>query len=180
MVRLAALPPDDRSALLELYDEVAASPLRPGWSYDEPSELEAIVATLPTSTPAAADWTPERIHGGWLGRIAGCMVGKPLEQGWTAAQTREYLAGVGAYPLRDYVPAADPPTTQLHWTWPETTLGRIDGGVRDDDIDYVILGLLLQERFGNGLSTADVAGAWLSYLDRRADPRRHLRLDAPR
>jgi ADP-ribosylglycohydrolase len=62
------------------------------------------------------------------------------------------------------VPCADPPSTELHWTWPETTRGRIDGGVRDDDIDYAILGLLLKERFGAALSTGDVAHAWLSYL----------------
>jgi len=162
--RLAALAPDDRSALLELFDEVAASPPLPGWAYDEPSALEDIVVTLPPSIPAAADRVEERIHGGWLGRVAGCMVGKPLERGWTAAQTGEYLCSVGAYPLRDYVPCVDPPTADLHWTWPETTRGRIDGGARDDDIDYAILGLMLQERYGPALSTADVAEAWLSYL----------------
>jgi ADP-ribosylglycohydrolase len=162
--RLAALAADDRPALLELLDHVAAGPLMPGWAYDEPSALPDIVATLPPSMPAAPDGVADRIHGGWLGRVAGCMLGKPLEKGWTSAQTREYLLGVGAYPLRDYVPAADPPSADLHWTWPETTRGRIAGGVRDDDIDYAILGLLLQERHGAALSTRNVADAWLSYL----------------
>lgn len=163
--RLAALAPDDRSALLELFDQVAASPRRPGWAFDEPSALPDIVATLaPSPPPASAERVADKIHGGWLGRVAGCMIGKPIERGWTSAQTREYLRSVGAYPLRDYVPCSDPPTADLHWTWPQTTRGRVDGGVRDDDIDYAILGLLLQEKCGARLSSQDVAQAWLSYL----------------
>lgn len=162
--RLAALDPDDRPALLDLLDHVASSPLLRGWAYDEPSELADIVTTLPGSVPAVPDRVEDRIHGGWLGRVAGCVLGKPIELGWTAAQTRDYLLDAGGYPLRDYVPASDPPSRQLQWTWPETTRGRVDGGVRDDDIDYTIVGLLVHERYGATLTTRDIAEAWLSYL----------------
>lgn len=166
--RLAALAPDDRPALLELFDRVASSPRLPGWTYDEPDALDEIVATLVPSPPPLPTGAPTRvedgIHGGWLGRIAGCMLGKPVERGWTSAQTSEYLRSVDAYPLRDYVPCSDPPSATLHWTWPQTTRGRVDGGVRDDDIDYSIIGLLLHEQYGSGLGTEDVAQAWLSYL----------------
>jgi hypothetical protein len=46
-----------------------------------------------------------RILGGWLGRIAGCNLGKPIENGdfWSPSQIREYLEMVDAYPLRDYI-----------------------------------------------------------------------------
>ncbi|HZC73137.1 MAG TPA: ADP-ribosylglycohydrolase family protein [Jatrophihabitans sp.] len=162
--RLAALAPDDRSALLDLFDQVACSPPLPGWAYHEPSALADIVATLPPAVAEVPERLEDRIHGGWLGRVAGCMVGKPIEMGWTPTQAREYLLGAGGYPLRDYVPASDPPSRKLHWTWPTTTRDRIDGAVRDDDIDYSILGLLLYERCGAELRTRDVADAWLSAL----------------
>jgi hypothetical protein len=52
----------------------------------------------------------DRILGGWLGRIAGCNLGKPIENGdfWTPERIRSYLELADAYPLRDYIPALDP------------------------------------------------------------------------
>ena len=93
-----------------------------------------------------------RILGGWLGRIAGCNLGKPVENGdfWTPDRIRAYLEMADAYPLRDYIPALDPMPDgfQLHRSWPETTLGRVRGSARDDDIDYSILSVWLLERYG--------------------------------
>ena len=109
-----------------------------------------------------------RILGGWLGRIAGCNLGKPVEDGdfWTPARLRSYLELANAYPLRDYIPALDPMPGgfRLNASWPETTRGRIRGAARDDDIDYSILNLWLLERYGWQLSPSSVANAWLSFL----------------
>ena len=111
---------------------------------------------------------PDRVLGGWLGRIAGCNLGKPVEDGddWTAARIRAYLELADAYPLRDYVPALDPMPEgyRLRDCWTETTRGRVHGSARDDDIDYSILALWLLEQHGSHLTPADVATAWLSYL----------------
>ena len=168
---LAESDPTDRLGLLALYDRVAASPMRPGWAYDEPSEALPVLATLPPARPPAPvdeDDYDRKVHGGWLGRVAGCNLGKPVEDGehWTSARLREYLGRARAYPLRDYVPALDPMPDgfTLHWTWPETTLGRIRGSARDDDLDYTVLGLLLAEKHGPVLQTDDIARAWLEYL----------------
>ncbi|MEK0100024.1 ADP-ribosylglycohydrolase family protein, partial [Streptomyces sp. A475] len=48
----------------------------------------------------------DRVHGGWLGRIAGTMLGKPVEQGeyWTRARIDGYLRRAAALPLTDYLP----------------------------------------------------------------------------
>src|ERR1700736_4402524 len=103
---LAESDPTDRLGLLALYDRVAASPMRPGWAYDEPSEALAVLATLPPARPPAPvdeDDYDRKVHGGWLGRVAGCNLGKPVEDGehWTSARLREYLGRARAYPLRD-------------------------------------------------------------------------------
>lgn len=47
----------------------------------------------------------DRILGGWLGRIAGNMLGKPVEQGdlWTRDRI-DYLRQAAALPLTDYLP----------------------------------------------------------------------------
>jgi ADP-ribosylglycohydrolase len=58
--------------------------------------------TLVVTEPELAD----RILGGWLGRIAGNMLGKPVEQGdlWTRDRIDRYLRQAAALPLTDCLP----------------------------------------------------------------------------
>ena len=67
----------------------------PGWPYDEPDDLPSILAALPVSEPEVVevDDLEDRLLGAWQGRIAGCNVGKPVEDGfrWSRASLREYL-----------------------------------------------------------------------------------------
>jgi ADP-ribosylglycohydrolase len=159
--------PGNRPAVLELVDALASATRKPGWAYTEPDELDDIEAALPSLPEATA--VPEselrdRINAAWLGRIAGCNVGKPVEWGahWTSDHIRDYLTLAGAYPLRDYVPVLDPMPAGFELTacWPETTRGNVKGSARDDDIDYPILALHLLETHGSSLRTEDVGAAW--------------------
>jgi ADP-ribosylglycohydrolase len=166
---LAEADHGDDKALLELYSQVCALKRDAGWAYDEPDGREAILATLPTDRPKAAPTgrdLEDRTLGGWLGRIAGCNLGKPVEDGdhWTAARLKDYLERAGAYPLRDYVPVLEPMPSGfvLRDNWPNTTRGRISGSDRDDDIDFTILALHLLEKHGAGLTPEHVAAAWLT------------------
>jgi ADP-ribosylglycohydrolase len=110
----------------------------------------------------------DKVYGAWLGRCAGCTLGKPVEgYGWTRDRIRAYLEQAGAYPLRDYIPALEhtPPGTRLHpRCWRETTRGNIAGMARDDDVDYTIIALHVLERHGFGFGPADVGAAWLELL----------------
>lgn len=144
---------------------------RPDWAHHEPDGLPEIVATLPTAGPvgrASADRLDDRLLGAWLGRCAGCVLGKPVEIGdvWTAARIRRYLELAHAWPLTDYIPALDPMPAgfAFHETWPTTTRGRIRGAERDDDLDYSLLALVLLESHGTGYRTDHVARLWLSRL----------------
>lgn len=159
--------PTDRAAVLDIVDRMSLSMRNPGWSYVEPDTLEEIEASLssfpePTSMPERE--LHDKINAAWLGRIAGCNLGKPVEGGlhWTAEHIRDYLELAGAYPLRDYVPVMEPMPDGYDFNecWPETTRGNIKGSARDDDIDYPILALHLLETHGRSLRPRDVGAAW--------------------
>ena len=172
---LAATRADDLDRLEALYLQLITTQRRSDWAYEEPDSLDDILDAMPavrrdltaSRQPSPRDLA-DRILGGWLGRIAGCNLGKPVEDGdfWTPARIRTYLELADAYPLRDYIPALDPMPDgfRLRESWPETTRGRVQGSARDDDIDYSILGVWLLERYGFQLTPSLVANAWLSFL----------------
>ncbi len=153
-----------------LYDELSALQPRPDFPYVEPSELEAIRQERPAG-PRRLDLNlseaalEDRWLGAWLGRCAGCTLGKPVE-GWTREQIRGYLELAGEYPLRDYMPLLDPLPAgyQLHPSYIESVRGRIQGMSRDDDTDYTILGLYILDQFGPKFTTQNVADTWLTGL----------------
>jgi ADP-ribosylglycohydrolase len=168
VAEFSRLDPGDVPGHEALLNRMTHLPRSSGWKYDEPDALDEIVLTWTVDDDPAFRPVEDRIHGSWLGRIAGCNLGKPLEQGdhWTPEHIRNYLELTGAYPLRDYVPVADPMPSgfELKDNWPQTTRGNVSGSARDDDIDYAILGVHLLEQYGSNLTTAHVAEAWLAYL----------------
>ncbi|MFE1439609.1 ADP-ribosylglycohydrolase family protein [Streptomyces sp. NPDC058739] len=121
-----------------------------------------------TTVGTAAGTLADRVHGGWLGRIAGNMLGKPVEQGevWTRARIDRYLGDAGALPLTDYLPepVSAEDAAALRPEWRRCVRGRIHGSCRDDDVDYAILGLHLLERHGFAFSTEQVGDLWLLSL----------------
>lgn len=110
----------------------------------------------------------DRVLGGWLGRIAGNMLGKPVEQGevWTRERIDRYLRQAEALPLTDYLP--EPPSeeveSRLRPEWRRCVRGRIHGSCRDDDVDYAVLGLHLLETHGFAFTTEQVGEVWLLRL----------------
>ncbi|MGW5638793.1 ADP-ribosylglycohydrolase family protein [Streptomyces sp. NPDC003832] len=111
----------------------------------------------------------DRVLGGWLGRIAGNMLGKPVEQGdlWTRDRIDRYLRRAAALPLTDYLPEPPPgdgEVFELRPEWRSCVRGRIHGSCRDDDVDYAILGLHLLETHGFSFSTEQVGDLWLLRL----------------
>lgn len=106
-----------------------------------------------------------RIRNAWLGRVSGCMLGKPVEilsmrQGHDALTN--YLSTAGAVELRDYVPLV--PDTMVASLFPETCRGHLEVAIPDDDINYTVLALMLIEQYGLDFTTEDVGRAWLSWL----------------
>ena len=163
-------PPHITRQLEAIWDELASLTPEPGFSYKEPSDLRSIREARPQGPRHLhVDLTPEayldKVHGAWLGRCVGCLLGKPVE-GWPRDRIEGYLKLGGAYPLDGYIPKVTPHPEgyRLHPSHEEAMRGTIDGMPRDDDIDYTILGLHLLEEHGAGFTTADVGAEWLTHL----------------
>ena len=158
---------EDRRLMLRALGD---APTASDWPYDEPSSREAIAATLsrpPGQAPLAlsGEALRDRLLAAWSGRVAGCILGKPIE-GWGRAAIRTYLEAHGAYPLTAYLP---PPRTPeeagaLVACWTESTAGNIAFAARDDDIDYTILGVHILEEHGFDFGPGHVAAEWLDHF----------------
>jgi ADP-ribosylglycohydrolase len=167
----AAVADDSGASLQEaadLYEQLDQTGPRAGWEYEEPSVLDDIIAAAPEAPAVVSapgrEALSDRILAAWLGRCAGCNLGKPVEgHGWNRAKLRDYLVEAGAYPLDDYVPVLDPMPERftLHPSWRAATRGRIDAMARDDDLDYTMLGLKILEKYGPGYTSSDVGSEWL-------------------
>jgi ADP-ribosylglycohydrolase len=166
----AALQAGDDAALTRLLDELELAPRLADWRYDEPSDADAIVAArgdVPAARTLALDdaGLADRIHAAWLGRCAGCNLGKPFE-GMDREPIRDYLERAGAYPLADWVPLLDPlPERYARIADALPSLrGHVRAMPRDDDIDYTILAVLILEQHGFDFNAEDVARSWLERL----------------
>jgi ADP-ribosylglycohydrolase len=161
--------PDDERLVAHL-ERVEATTRASDWPFaevDAASEQVRLVRSPPPSRRVpSADELGDRVLGAWLGRCAGCLLGKPVE-GWMPGEIRRYLEHADAWPLDGYVPALDPHPTDtppMKPSWPEATRGAIDGVARDDDLDYTVIGLLVLERTGGEPTANDVAAEWLARL----------------
>jgi ADP-ribosylglycohydrolase len=167
---LTALETGSGPELARVLDLLADAPRLAGWAHDEPSTLTEIEAVLPqpadSQAPSLGDEVfVDRVRAAWLGRCAGCVLGKPVE-GWSRDAIRSFLQLEDAYPLADYFPqpGASRNGFVMRDCWPETTRGGIEFVARDDDIDYTILGLHVLEEHGAGFGPADVGREWLDHL----------------
>ncbi len=138
-------------------------------SATEPDEWEAIVATLPSAPALPRSVDVDRIHGAWLGRSAGCLLGKPVEK-IPRAGIEEIARATGNWPIRSYFTAIGlPAEIATRWPWnrrsaPTSLVENIAGMPEDDDLNFPILALDLLERHGDDLTSDDVAEAWLAAL----------------
>ncbi len=159
----------DRAALVALQQQFATLPLRDDWSYHEPSDLAGIrqsrpdQVVLPDFYLAEAE-IREKIHGAWLGRIAGCILGKPLEMGLSQDDIRAYLEGANAYPLQDFVPAQSRNGKALRRDCVPSMRGYVRYAQEDDDLNYMCLAVKLLETYGPRFATLDVGMNWLQSI----------------
>ena len=155
----------DQAELEALYDELMQTPVRDDFPYHEPSELVEIRAARPEgprryATTLDLNTQYQKTYGGWLGRAAGCALGKPVE-GWHRDRIDQYLESAQALPLDDYLPFVEKTIPEV---FRSCTRGNIEFMDRDDDMDFPILGLLALEKRGREMTSRTVANTWLSYM----------------
>ncbi|MEV1047272.1 ADP-ribosylglycohydrolase family protein [Streptomyces sp. NPDC049916] len=166
----APAPPGLRTLAGELLDRLAAleSPL----AADEPTALADIRAACPHwpgPPEATAVVDRNRLHAAWLGRAAGCLLGKPVEK-LPLSGIRALARAAGNWPLTTWFTAHGVPAHLLAahpWnrrSAPTSLAENIDGMPEDDDLNYPLLTLLLLQRHGRSFTTADLARLWLDEL----------------
>lgn len=162
---------DDLPALWSLYEDLCRTTIRPDFPYEEPDNLEAILALRPDGPRTLPyDLTniqlKDKCHGALLGRIIGIILGRPVE-GWTEVDIRQRLESTGEYPLSDYFSRywyKDGVRQDNYWaTFRSTREGlRMTGAAEgDDDSNYVMIYLRLLEKYGMQFTTSDVGFQWL-------------------
>jgi len=144
----------------------------------ELDELRDVDSVLPSTERQEHAWSAprmpreelfDRLHGAWLGRAVGCLLGKPVEK-IQREGIREILSSAGRWPLDRYFSAEGVPAEVLErWPWNrrsrETSLlENIDGMPEDDDLNFPLLNLALVEEVGYDFTAAHVATAWLANL----------------
>lgn len=161
---------ETRREVADLLDRAEELAPEVDYPYREPSNWVAIREAAPgppggfgsLSDSVAAD----RIHGAWLGRCAGCLLGKPVE-GWTSKRLRGYLEAIGGYPLSGYIPAgtSEQARSTFEISDERAFIDRIDDGMpEDDDTNYTTLNFVLVEKGGTDFSAADVGRLWMGRL----------------
>ncbi|MFC5198685.1 MULTISPECIES: ADP-ribosylglycohydrolase family protein [Streptomyces] len=179
-----------RALATDLLDELADLPSE--LADQEPTELASVMTRCPDwparrpdptdvgdgdRTPTAGTEVPgvspavavPRLEAAWLGRAAGCLLGKPVEK-LPLHGIRALAKATGNWPLHTWFTARGLPT-ELTDAYPwnrrsaSTSLAEnIDGMPEDDDLNYPLLNLLLLQRHGRRFTTADVARLWLDEL----------------
>lgn len=169
----------DDNELEKLYDSFESLKQREDYKYIEPDGLENILAE---STGCTYKKKPDddkifsQFYGAWLGRVIGCIMGKPFERypygsgngtydGWECIKLWQNGAGDN-FPPTDYISG--------------TSVARAENGFEigckpsirenvkyaesDDDIRYLVLALLVNEKYGNDFTADDIADIWQKYL----------------
>ena len=163
----APVPDELRDLALELLDELDTLP-RP-LAASEPETFDEIIAAADPAEPRTPRDLPERIAGAWLGRAAGCVLGKPVEN-IPREGIRAIAEATGNWPVAGWFTAEGlPEDVSERWPWnrasrPTSLAENIDGIPEDDDLNFTMLGVALLERCGTGFDSLDVAKIWLDYM----------------
>lgn len=172
----------DEHRLRDIWQRMLALPVPEQLERDEPNDLSSIRDQRTASTQGARrfpidlneDALFDRMYGAWMGRCAGCALGKPVEMFMGAhnglsskERIKQYLlaVGPGEYPLQDYFPQHSPAEAQTGAVaCPLSTRDHITFMESDDDIRYTVIGQIVMQKHLSNFTTADVASAWMSHL----------------
>lgn len=157
-----------------LFEVVLSAKQREGYRYIEPSDLEQI-RNLRRRPQLSAEYDrskfADKLHGAWLGRACGCMLGKSVE-GVRTDELIPFLKESGNYPMHRYIYRTDL-KEDVAEKYKFGFTGRcyadeIDGMPVDDDTNYVVLGQKILERYGRDFTPFDVSRAWLRFQGKDA------------
>lgn len=156
----------------QLLDLAASLPQHPDYPFDEPSDEIGIQSKVMTAPPfdvpplnLAGAELRNRIHGAWLGRACGCLLGKPVE-GWHADRMTGYLHETGRYPLSSYFSIDVPQEVidEYDVSPKRPFIESVTCMPEDDDLNYTVTNLAIVKQHGKTFVPADVASFWMQRL----------------
>ncbi len=151
-----------------LYEIVASAKPRADYKYVEPSTLAEIKALrVPYKTfkydGGALD---NKILGAWMGRVCGCLLGKPVEC-IKYKELTSVLKETGNYPMHRYIYKTDIDkidTSKYYFRLKgQQYADTVDRMPSDDDTNYVVLANIIIEKYGNDFTPLNVSQAWMDY-----------------
>ena len=172
---VSRLPKDERKKELGdiLFDVVISAKQKESYPYMEPSDLETI-RNLRTPYSYKKNNTMKlenKIHGAWMGRVCGCLLGKTVE-GIRTDELIPFLKETGNYPMHRYI---------LHNDLDKVNLNKYKFGFHsrcyadtangmpvDDDTNYTVLYQEVIEKYGRDFTPFDVSRAGLAYQPKDA------------
>lgn len=156
-----------------LFHAVQNAAMRADFPYNEPSDLAAIQALrrLYDYEKKAGAPPADRVHGAWLGRVCGCMLGKTVE-GIHTNELIPFLKDTGNFPLHRYILRSDlTEEISAKHGYPFKQRCYVDdgdGAPADDDTNYTVMYQQMIERYGRDFTSLDVSRAWLWYQPKDA------------
>ncbi len=168
---------DCEKLALETAEQMHKAPMREDYPYSEPSDYTEIERS--SSGCAAVNWRDvvneevlrEKIAGAWIGRISGCLLGKPMECLRTPV-IHTILLDTGNFPMNRYVDSREFPKELpekvgmdgfANWQkcWVDTIGGKAP---IDDDTNYTVMAMKLIDEYGVDFTPDDILEAWLYWM----------------
>jgi len=169
---------ENQEELMKVYEALMDLKIEEDFPYVEPSELEEIRRERPDGPRrilkelTEKEWR-DKFLGAWLGRSAGCALGKPLEcwhfmsgsngnPGWK--NVKNWFEGADAWPISNYTPSHSRAESEqgisLSPWCQRSELDHIQFMESDDDIRYTVIGLIMLEEKGLNWDSWDVGKLW--------------------
>lgn len=170
----ASLSEENNKTIVEsFYQKLEAIPFQVSNLSNEPSEWNDIVlqskfkqVTIPGFS---SSFVEDRILGGWLGRSAGCLLGKPIEK-TPRSGIIELLSSNGTWPISDYISGEGIPESLLQkYPWNkhsgrESLKENIEWMTEDDDMNYPMINLSVFEKYGDQFKTEHIIQTWMDKM----------------
>ncbi len=144
----------------KFFDATVALPTRPDYFHQETFDDAKAFAMSFTAGIEFPDLDraalPEKLHGAWLGRCCGCLLGKPVE-GWHRDRLHGYLREIDDWPLDAYM-RSDGPLEKGCF------IDQVDCMPEDDDLNYTVSALAMFKKHGYELTASNVADFWMANI----------------
>lgn len=162
--------PENQIKAQELMDKMYSLSVREDFPYREPSDWDGIKAQQQQAMdlppfPLKGHELEDKIYGGWLGRAAGCLLGKPFE-GWPRHRLWSFLRDCCLLPLSDYLTDRIPSRIRKKYNLPPDLpfIEQINCVPEDGDLNYTVAALGLLKKHGRQFTPDDVARFWMNNI----------------